>query len=248
MRALLLAAGLGTRLRPITDTMPKCLVPIHEVPLLYIWLERLFDAGVERVIVNLHHFPQQVRDAVHGSYFADRVDLVEEPQLLGTGGTIRHTRSLHGDGSLMVIHSDNLSLMDLGAFKAAHDGRPSDTVMTMALFDTDTPETCGIVVTDSAGRAIEMHEKLANPPGTLANAAVYIVEPDVVEHIATLPGPFIDMSTQVIPNLLGRIYTHKINGYHRDIGNLRALEQAHADVSEATIRAQVRRTLNGTAE
>lgn len=230
MRALLLAAGLGTRLRPITDTIPKSLVPIHGIPLLDIWLARVFHAGIERVVINLHYLPEQVRACVANSPWRDRIDLFDEPVLLGTGGTLAATRRLLGRGSVLVVHADNLSEIDLNAFQSAHQERPANCAMTMALFETDAPQTCGIVEQDEERRIVAMHEKVANPPGTLANAAVYIVEPEVIEMAVALTTPQIDISTQLIPALLGRIYSHEIIGYHRDIGTPQALAAAHSDI------------------
>lgn len=230
MRALLLAAGHGTRLRPLTDTIPKCLVPIHDVPLLDIWLTRLFQAEIARVVINLHYLPDQVRSHVANSQWSSRIDLFDEPVLLGTGGTLAATRDLLGSSSVLVVHADNLSEVDVGALRSAHKRRPADCAMTMALFETDAPQTCGIVERDEKGRIIAMHEKVANPPGILANAAVYIVEPEVIDLAASLTTPQIDISTQLIPAFLGRIYSHEIIGYHRDIGTPQALAAAHSDI------------------
>ncbi len=88
MRALLLAAGLGMRLRPLTDTVPKCLVPIRGKPLLGYWLELFLGGGVERVLVNTHHLPETVRHFVAESPWRERIALVHEDRLLGTGGPL----------------------------------------------------------------------------------------------------------------------------------------------------------------
>lgn len=239
MRALLLAAGLGTRLRPITDTIPKCLVPIHGTPLLEIWLARVFGAEIDRVVINLHYLPEPVRALVDASPWRSRIHLFDEPVLLGTGGTVRAARDLLGDGPVLVIHADNLSAIDLVSFKAAHLRRPQGTVMTMALFETDAPKTCGIVETNEDGVVTAMHEKVEDPPGTLANAAVYILEPEVLSWLAGVPGEQVDISTQLIPEFLGRIYTYQVAGYHRDIGSPEALAQAHRQVQPDQIAALV---------
>jgi mannose-1-phosphate guanylyltransferase len=92
MRALLLAAGMGLRLLPITASRPKCMVEINGRPLLDYWLELLFEAGIERALVNTHWLPDQVTTFVQASRWADRIDLVHEEELLGTGGTVLANR------------------------------------------------------------------------------------------------------------------------------------------------------------
>ena len=236
MRALLLSAGLGKRLRPITNTIPKCLVPIHGVPLLEIWISRIFNAGLSRAIVNLHYLPNSVIDFVENSPWRERIDLFNEPVLLGTGGTLRAARELLGGGPILVVHADNLSSINLKAFHTAHLGRPKNCVMTMALFKTDTPQTCGIVELDPHNRVIAMHEKVEKPPNNLANAAIYIMEPELLDQIEVMEGQEIDISTEIIPALLGRLYTYHITGYHRDIGSPFALSQAHQDINPGQIR------------
>src|SRR5215210_1155260 len=124
MRALLLAAGIGTRLRPITNSVPKCLVPIHERPLLSYWLDLLFDGGIERVLINTHHLAEAVRSFVASSPWRDRVDLV---------------------------HDDNLTNFDVRALSTAHASRPPGVAMTMLAFRTDDPKSCGILEMDSGG-------------------------------------------------------------------------------------------------
>ena len=109
MRALLLAAGLGTRLRPLTDTIPKCLVPIVGKPLLEYWFKLLSDAGVHPVLVNTHYFPEKVMAHIENSRFSSIVKIVHEDELLGTAGTLLANRDFFGDEPLMLIHADNLS-------------------------------------------------------------------------------------------------------------------------------------------
>jgi len=237
MNALLLAAGLGTRLRPITDTIPKCLVPIHGQPLLGIWVRRLISAGIGQLVVNTHYLSDQVAAYLDDIPDGDRIYLFHETQLLGTGGTLLATREALGQGPVMVVHADNFSTMDIGGFIEQHRQRPAGTIMTMALFETDDPQSCGIVVTDEHGVVHEFHEKVANPPGNLANAAVYIIEPEVIDLCAALNKAVVDLSTEIIPDLIGRIYTYKIDGYHRDIGSPAALDQVHLDISASDLDA-----------
>lgn len=232
MRALLLAAGLGTRLYPITQSLPKCLVPIRGRPLLDYWFDHLFGSGeIERALVNTHYLAAQVEEHVAKSRWAAQVDLVHEDELLGTAGTVKANRRYIGDESFLVAHADNLTTFDVVSFIAAHAARPPDCAVTMLTFRTDNSRSCGIVELDKSGLVIGFHEKVENPPGNLANAAVYIFTPEVADFIAAVPGSVIDLSTQIIPRFIGRILAVEGKGYHRDIGTVDSLRRANQDVA-----------------
>jgi mannose-1-phosphate guanylyltransferase len=226
MRALLLAAGLGVRLRPLTDSVPKAMVDIAGRPLLDRWLAMLLEGGIERVLVNTHHLAPVIRSFVRSSAWSGSVDVVEETTLLGTGGTLLANRAWFGPGPLLVTHGDNASDLDVQAFIEAHAGRPRHVLATMALFRTDNPSSCGIVVMDEGRIIREFHEKKANPPGNLANAAAFIFEPEIFEFLEATGKSVIDLSAEIMPGLTGRIQGFEIEGYHRDIGTPESLEMA----------------------
>jgi mannose-1-phosphate guanylyltransferase len=229
VNALLLAAGLGTRLRPMTDRIPKCLVPIRGKPLLEYWLDALLSNGIHEVLVNTHHLAERVQDFCAASPWRRQVRLVYEPELLGTGGTIVANEKFFGREAFLVAHADNLSRFSMPDFRGAHARRPRGAVLTMMTFDTDSPSTCGMVETNAEGLVVRFHEKVRNPPGTRANGAVYIMEPEVVEIIASLGRQFVDLSTEVIPRVLGRIATFHNTDYHRDIGTCESLRRAEVE-------------------
>jgi len=216
MRAILLAAGLGTRLRPLTDTVPKCLIPVGDEVLLDTWLRRLSQLGIDRVLVNLHYLADVVRRHVASSAWSDLVELVEEPVLLGTAGTLVANASfLRGDDGFLV-HADNWCTASLDALVNAHRGRPSECTMTMMTFETTNPEECGIVITDDRGVMVGFDEKPANPSGTTANAAIYIVTPDLYEPLVAVS----DFSTEVVARSVGKVFTWPADGDVVDIGSL----------------------------
>lgn len=175
MKALLLAAGMGSRLRPLTDTTPKCMVPIMGRPLFDYWLELLGPAeDCSEILINTHHLPEPVRRYVAQSPYRSKITLAHEDALLGTGGTlIRQLPRLLGDEAL-VAHADNLTLFPLTDFRQAFAHRPEGCVATMMTFETDSPRTCGIVALDAQGVVQAFHAKVDNPPGHLANAAVFL--------------------------------------------------------------------------
>jgi mannose-1-phosphate guanylyltransferase len=217
MRALLLAAGFGTRLRPLTDTVPKCLVPIGGKPLLEIWLERLTAAGIGPFLLNTHYLPEQVEEFVRSSPYRQQVTLVNEPILLGTAGTLLGNRGFFaGDG--LLIHADNYCLADLRAFVAAHRARPRQCAMTMMAFRTSTPDSCGILEVDAQYVVTAFHEKVATPPGNLANGAVYCLSAAMLDEVGKDCPQATDFSTEVVPRFMGRILAHETAEVFMDIG------------------------------
>ena len=219
---------------PLTAHIPKCLVTIHDRPLLDYWLDLLFEGGIERALVNTHYLPEPVRAFIATSRWRSRIDLVHEPKLLGTGGTILANHEYFGSGPFFVAHADNLTRFNLNAMIAWHQRRPVSIEITMMTFDTDTPQSCGIVETDSRGVVVAFHEKISNPPGCRANGAVYILEPNVIAFLGGLSKSVIDLSTEVLPHFLGRMSTFHNADYHRDIGTLESLNQARRDFQVKT--------------
>jgi mannose-1-phosphate guanylyltransferase len=232
MRALLLAAGIGSRLLPITATTPKCLVVINGRPLLDYWLELLFGAGIERVLVNTHWLAEQVDAYVKASRWASRIDLVHEAELLGTGGTVLANREWFQGRPFILAHADNLTDFDVAGLIEAHRTRPSGHLMTMLGFRTDDPRSCGILELDDRRTVVAFHEKVEHPPGNLANGAVYVFEPEIIDAIAGRGNPMVDLSAEVIPGFVGRILCVETNDYHRDIGTPESLRRACAEFRE----------------
>lgn len=218
MRALLLAAGFGTRLRPLTDTLPKCLVPIKGQALLGIWLERLKRAGIGPMLINTHYLSEMVESFIASSPHRSNVQLVHEAELKGTAGTLMHHLDYFGDGDGMLIHADNYCLADLAAFVNAHHHRPTGCVMTMMTFRTHNPEACGIVEKDGSGVVTGFHEKVRNPPGDTANGGVYILSKDLFSELDAGFAHATDFSTEIIPHFIGRIYTYHTVETFIDIG------------------------------
>ena len=217
MKALLLAAGLGTRLRPLTDHTPKCMVPIHGKPLLQIWLERLAAAGVGSCLINTHHLADQVSAFVSSRSWSQKITLAHEAILLGTAGTLLKNLDFFQGEDGMLIHADNYCLADLQAFVESHRQRPMHCLMSMMTFRTDNPSSCGIVELDAQGVVVGFHEKVASPPGNLANAAIYLLSAEMMDMLHAHSG-LTDMSTQVLHRFIGRIHTWETKELFLDIG------------------------------
>ncbi len=236
LNVLLLAAGMGTRLRPITNTVPKCMVPIMGRPLLDYWIELLFSKKIEaplgpidKVLINTHYLPKSVDAYVKSSAYSDMLCTVYEEVLLGTAGTLAKLISEFKGSHLLLAHADNLTLFDVNAFVARHHNRPSGCIASMMTFETDDPKSCGIVELDELGVVIAFHEKVHNPPSNLANAAVYIFSPEAIDTIENMSKKkqLFDVSLDIVPSFLGKMATFQNKIYHRDIGSIHSL--AHAE-------------------
>lgn len=232
-KALLLAGGLGTRLKPLTDTVPKCLVEIGGRPLLDFWFDALAAAGVSDVLINTHHLPGPVRDFLaRKNEQGFRAAEAYEPTLLGSAGTIAAAPGFADDtDDVIIVYADNLSDVDLGSLVETHrrQGQP----MTMLLFRTPRPSASGIASLDSRGTVIEFVEKPAQPKSDLANAGVYVLTATAWREIAAMKA--FDIGFEVLPRFVGRMHGHLHPGYHRDIGTLDALEAARADVARGAL-------------
>lgn len=224
-KALLLAGGMGTRLRPLTDSVPKCLVPIAGRPLLSYWFDTLFHAGLKRALVNTHYRAAQVRDFCGRSGWRDKIDLVHEDNLLGTCGTLRQNRAYFDQHPFWFVHADNLSRFDPARMWQRHLTRPSCCLGTMMTFETDNPTQCGIVSLDTDGVIKSYHEKVANPPGKLANGAVFILEASIFSILDRFPAAS-DFCGEIVPTLVQQLFSFHNDQFHRDIGSPKSYELA----------------------
>ena len=227
MRAILLAAGFGTRLRPLTNTIPKCLVSIRGTPLLGIWLDQLAKAGIGPFLVNTHYLAEQVQTFIANSKYCEQVTLFPEVELYGTAGTLIANLDFFQGSDGLLIHADNYCLADFTAFQQAHRNRPPECLLTMMTFRTDDPSSCGIVELNEAGVVISFHEKITKPPGNLANGAVYILSSELLNRLGTDLHLVKDFSTEVLSCLLGRIYSYETSEMFLDIGTPENYEKAN---------------------
>ncbi len=227
MRAILLAAGLGTRLRPLTNKVPKCLLLIKEKPLLEILLKQLKESDIGPFLINTHYYSKQVEEFIETSGFSDQVELVHESKLLGTAGTLIANLDFYQDQDGLLMHADNYCLADFDAFVEAHNRRPSGCLMTMMTFSTSVPCLCGIVELDKKGVVIGFHEKVDNPPGNIANGAIYILSKELIDILKTDFTNSKDFSKEVIPTMIGKIFTYETKNFFIDIGTTDNLRKAN---------------------
>jgi mannose-1-phosphate guanylyltransferase len=218
MKAFLLAAGNGTRLRPITDTIPKCLVPICGVPMLKIWLDVCRKLGISEVMVNLHSHADLVRNWLSsGKSNGIQVVLSEESSLLGSAGTVASNREwVSSDSCFWIFYADVLTNANLGTMLEFHKSRRP--AATLGLYQVPDPGRCGIVIFDEERIIREFVEKPAQPKSCWAFSGVMIGTPQFLDYIPSrLP---VDLGFDVLPNLAGQMLAYPISEFLLDIGTL----------------------------
>jgi mannose-1-phosphate guanylyltransferase len=227
MKAFILAAGLGTRLRPLTDSVPKCLVRVGGDPLLELWLDSFRAAGVDEVLVNLHHLPEQVRSHLAAHRGKPRVQTSFEPTLLGSAGTLVAGRRFIGsDDVFLAVNGDNLTDFDLRLLLGALGAAPSAQA-AIAVFHAPRPEACGILEVHG-GVVTSFEEKPAAPRSDLANAGMYAFRRSVLDLVPE--GGQVDIGTHLLPRLVGRAVAVPVeDAFLIDIGTPEALARAEAE-------------------
>jgi mannose-1-phosphate guanylyltransferase len=224
VKAVLLAAGFGSRLLPLTRDVPKCLIEVRGEVLLGRWLRILREIGVEQVIVNTHHLADQVDEYIRPHLDDGWAVVRREEEILGTAATIWTNRDLLSASETLVIHADNYLDGDLGEFVEAHRSRPARCVMSMLTVPCSDPSDVGTVGLDRDGVVVEFREKDGSSPFREANAAVYLLDEDGVRCTEGLR----DFSTEVLPRLVGRIYAHAFSGTVVDIGTPERLREVNS--------------------
>ncbi|OVE82598.1 hypothetical protein BVY03_00585 [bacterium K02(2017)] len=226
MKAILLAAGEGMRLRPLTNDIPKCLVPINNKPLLQHWLDLCEANGVTEVLINGHYLYQKVQtfiDKIKADYKLI-IHFIHEEGLLGTGGTvINNFDFVKDEKAFFLFHGDNFTNIDLSEFAKCH--HQSNSPLTVALFETNLPKQCGIAeeIADD-GKIIVFKEKPQDPKSNLASAALFVVTPEVFKPYLKLD--FLDFSKEILPLYQGKMYSYRIKGFNIDIGTLKNYQLA----------------------
>lgn len=232
LKALLLCAGFGKRLMPLTKTTPKPLVPIGGRPLLWYWINMLTRVDeIDEIFINTHHLGRDIEDFIESNFPDLPIRILHERRLLGTAGTLFQNSDRWSRGDVFVAHADNFSFMDIRKFIERFHARSTKICCTMGLFTADDPSSCGIVELDSENTVYGFYEKVENPPGFLANAAVYVFDRQIFERFNKHNFLHADISLDLIPKILGQIEGFDLNCYHRDIGNLSSYHRAQLDVN-----------------
>jgi mannose-1-phosphate guanylyltransferase len=242
MKAMVLAAGLGTRLRPITYAVPKPMVPVLNRPVMEHTVRLLVEHGFSEAIANLHWFPETIESHFgDGSAFGLELSYSFEQQLLGTAGGVRNAAGFLGD-SFLVVAGDALTDIDFGAMREFHESH--DGLVTMATKRVAETDQFGVVIAAEDGRVQGFQEKPdpAEALSDLANTCIYMFRAEVFDHFPAPgtsndagpddPPEFADWAKDVFPALLDAdvpFYSHEIDAYWNDIGNLDELRDGNLD-------------------
>jgi mannose-1-phosphate guanylyltransferase len=251
MKAMILAAGLGTRLRPITYAMPKPMVPVLNRPVMEHIARLLARHGFSEAIANLHWFPETIEGHFgNGSEFGLELSYSREEKLLGTSGGVRNAAEFLGD-SFLIISGDALTDIDLAAMREFHESH--DGIATLATKRVADTTQFGVAITGADGRIQGFQEKPdpAEALSDLANCGIYMFREEIFDFFpapgtAKFAGPddppgFADWATDVFPALLeGDVpfYSHEIDAYWNDIGNLEELREGNLDALRGAVQVE----------
>jgi mannose-1-phosphate guanylyltransferase len=232
MKAMVLAAGLGTRLRPLTYEISKPMVPVLDRPVMEHILDLLDRHGIEGTIANLHYFPEMIRE-----HFGERISYRFEQELLGTAGGVRACADFFGDDPFLVISGDALTDIDLTALAARH--RETGGIATLAVKKVADTREFGVVLHDRDGRITGFQEK-PRPEEALSdlgNCGIYVFDPEIFDYFPERP--FVDWAKDVFPALLEHdvpFHIHEVREYWNDVGSLGELRQGTFDALRGELR------------
>ena len=237
MKAMILAAGLGTRLRPLTERLPKPLLPVVGRPLVDWNLLLLRRHGITDAIVNLHHLGDLIeRELGDGSAFGMRLAYSREPVLLGTGGGLKQAEPFFGGEPFLAINADTLVEIDLGALMAAH--RNGRALATMALREDPDADRWGALEVEASGRIARINGRGRQPVGPVKKrmfAGVHIIHPRLLVSVPA------ERESSIIDAYVGAIQqgetilAHEFSGYWSDIGTPERYAQAQRDAEAGVI-------------
>jgi mannose-1-phosphate guanylyltransferase/mannose-1-phosphate guanylyltransferase/phosphomannomutase len=234
MKAMVLAAGLGTRLRPLTYEIPKPMVPVLDRPVMAHIVDLCRSQDFDQLIANLHYFPDTIKD-----YFGDSIEYRYEEELLGTAGGVRNVRDFFGDDPVLVISGDALTDIDLNRLVERHTS--AGGIGTLTVKQVDDTREYGVVLHDTDGRISGFQEK-PHPDealSNLGNCGIYCFSPEIFDYFPS--SDFVDWANDVFPVLLENdvpFYIHEINEYWNDVGSLDELRSGTFDALSGALKIQ----------
>jgi mannose-1-phosphate guanylyltransferase len=240
MKAMILAAGLGTRLRPLTNVVSKPMVQMAGRPCMEHAVRLLARHGVSEIVVNLHYLPDVVREHFRdGREYGVEITYSYEEVLMGTAGGFKLVRDFVGDETALIVSGDALTDIDIGSFYRWH--KECGGVATLALKRVADPTKYGVVVKDG-DRIVRFQEKPSSDEAVsnLANTGIYLFEPEIFREIPE--GVFYDFGKQVFPELLAKkraIYGYEMKEYWCDVGDLDVYREAHYDMLAGVVRVEL---------
>ena len=224
MKALLLSAGLGTRLKPLTDDLPKVMIPLNGKPCLQYHIENLKSQGITDFAINTHYLPKKIKDYFgDGSKFGVNITYSEErPEILGTSGSLNNFRDFFDD-TFLVVYADVMANFKIRDLINIH--KKNHALLTMALDSKRKMINKGAVILRDNKVTSFIEKPGKEIPGAMINSGFYIVEPEILKYI---PEGFSDFGKDILPKLVkeGKLFSSEHKGYIFDIGTLEDLEKA----------------------
>lgn len=225
MKAIILAGGKGTRLRPLTDNIPKALVKINDKTITEHLLDLLKKYNVTEIFLSVGHMSELIKDYFKdGRNFGVSITYLEESEPLGTAGPLKLAKELLDD-NFIVSNGDELKDIDLEKMKEFH--LKNKSIATLSVLKVNNPSEYGTVVLDN-NKIIKFLEKVNNPPTNMINAGFYMMEPEILDYI---PNGFAMFEKDVFPKLAekGKLFGFEFKGQWFDTGNIERLERARRE-------------------
>jgi len=238
---MVLAAGLGTRLRPLTGSISKPMAPVVNRPVMYHILRLIKKHGFDEAVANLHYHPHAITNYFgRGQRVGMELRYSLEPELLGTAGGVKNVQKFFSNETFLVISGDALTDLDLTKLIEQH--KQSGGIATLALKEVKDPSRFGVVVRDKTGRILGFQEKPA--PGeelsNLCNCGIYIFEPEIFDYIPK--DTFYDFGKQMFPEFVAKdipFYGFKIDGYWNDVGSLIQYRIGNFDALTGKVKVEI---------
>jgi len=227
MKALILAAGRGSRLGKITDNLPKPLVEVKGKPVIDYLIHKLIRLNVSEIFINTHYRHELIKKFIIDSNYKIKINMIYEQELLGTAGTLKSLVHQLSDGDFIVMHADNYFLDNLEGLKHAHLSSGSNYLLTLGTFPVSKPDLYGTVELSVDGTVTNFYEKQKNSPSKIANSAIYFMKPEIAAWVKGLREHENDISLNLLPKLLRKIKAIELRGYFYDIGTPENLSLAN---------------------
>lgn len=244
MKAVIIAGGLGTRLRPLTYNTPKPIVPVANRPFVVHQIEHLVKHGVDEVILNLHYLSHEIKKALDdGKQWGIKIHYSVEEHPLGTAGAVKNAEKFFDDGPMVIFNGDVLT--DINISKVVNFHREKAATVTLTLTEVEDPTAFGLILTDKDGRVTDFIEKPSwdMVSAKTINAGIYVVDPKIFDDVpAGKPHSF---ERELYPALLEKgepIFGYLSKAYWIDIGNPDKYKEAH----QAILRNEVAVKIYGT--
>ncbi len=235
MKAMILSAGLGTRLRPLTLSTPKALLLVANRPMIHYSLLLLKASGIEEVTINLHHLGELMQKELgDGKRFGIRIRYSREDEILGTGGGIKKVSQQFPGEPLLVINSD--VLIDLSLKKVIQHHQRKKGIATMVVRRRDPGSEFSPVEVGKGGRIVSIGKEVPHPSSLVMYTGVQVIEPKLLAYLPDL-GPSCIIRQGYIPALAAgeKIYSHPYDGYWNDLGTMERYRQAEQDLASGRI-------------